>query len=95
MAKEKESREKKISSISNVSKALTEAQLDRQREKEAVRKQETEFKHQSEEAERRSLVKKMMQDVKENKSSFNSSSAKVLNNYQGYYNYKHTLFHVF
>lgn len=82
--------EKKIEEEKKIRKQATEkfnvmsdTNASLEREIEAKRRLETEIRHQTEEAERRSLVKKMLADAAEVSPSMNKSCMNVLNNYQG------------
>lgn len=64
-------------------KKMTKALQIQQREAEAKKRLEVELRHQTEEAERRTLCRKMMSDSSKTRPSLNNSCLNVLNNFQG------------
>lgn len=58
-------------------------QIEKKGENDAERRLTTEMKHQMEEAETRALAQALMKDVKSVKANLDSSSFKLLNNFQG------------
>lgn len=78
---EEEKKQKKSIEKQGKKKKMVNAQKDKQRD--AERKLDTEVLHQKEEAETRALTKTMMSDAAAKKPSLNNSCLNVLNNFQG------------
>ena len=64
-------------------KTVSEARKKKEEEQEAQRKLDVEILHQQEESQRRALGRAMLSDAASNRPTFNKSTVKLLNNFQG------------